>query len=81
MLKYVWHTYVTSYERLEQTLNDLPEGEEVFSINTVGTQAVVITRSFDITTLNIEKKKKRLFEDNCSTQKIKEDEANYVIYN
>ena len=40
----MYHVYATSYEELEDNLNSLSEDEEVFTINTAGTQAIIITR-------------------------------------
>lgn len=38
-----YHVHITTYEELENTLNQLPKNEEIFTINAVGTQAAIIT--------------------------------------
>ncbi len=40
----MYHVYVTSYEELENKLNNLPSNEELFSITSAGSQAIVITK-------------------------------------
>lgn len=62
MNDYIWHTTVTSYEELEQTLNELSPVEEVFSINTVGSQAVIITRETRTRANIAQEKNRRLLE-------------------
>lgn len=39
----MYHVYVTNYEELENKLNNLPTNEKLFSVNTAGTQAIIIT--------------------------------------
>lgn len=86
----MYHTYVTSYEELEDNLNNLSVDEEVFAINTVGTQAVVITKDKKDTCKAEELliKRQKLLEDqkridqqyNCQVQSDKESESKYILY-
>lgn len=40
----MYHVKATSFEELEKVLNELSETEELVTINTAGTQAVVVTK-------------------------------------
>ena len=39
----MYHVKATNFEELEKVLNELLETEELVTINTAGTQAVVVT--------------------------------------
>ena len=60
----MYHVRVTNFEELENTLNALPETEEVVTINTAGTQAVITTKDKNSYSEaeNTLKKKQRLLE-------------------
>lgn len=62
MYNYIWHTYITSYEGLEQALNSVPANEDVFCINTVGAQAVIITRGVGEAAVTAHERRRRLLE-------------------
>lgn len=60
----MYHVKATNFEELEKVLNELLETEELVTINTAGTQAVVITKDKDIPTEpeNVLEKRQRLLE-------------------
>lgn len=60
-----YHVYAVSYEELENKLNSLPTNERLFSVNTAGTQAVIITEDkSDVSTAeDLISKRQRLLEN------------------